>query len=225
MDMDPASSSQAASLPREDPAPDPELIRRIIGGERALFAILMRRYNQRLFRAVRAIVGTDHEAEDVVQQTYVTAFHKLEQFRGEAQFSTWLTRIAINEALQRARKSARRHVYAVVSEAEGMIDDTPTPEDQMYRREIGRLLEKQIDGLPDSLRIVFVMRDVQELSTAETAACLELSDEAVRVRLFRARRLLQERLSELIDASSEAFRFDGARCDRIVLAVAKSIGL
>jgi RNA polymerase sigma-70 factor, ECF subfamily len=218
-----AATVALESLPTRDPDPDEALIRRILEGEWTLFAVLMRRHNQRLFRTARAIVRNDDEAEDVVQQVYVAAFAALSKFRGDAQVSTWLTRIAINEALLRTRRSARANVALVDVEAELMSRERPTPEDDLYRRELARVLESQIDSLPESLRLVFVMRDVQELDTAETAACLDLSEEAVRVRLHRARRMLQKNLSELIDSSPEAFRFDGARCDRIVLGVMQKI--
>jgi RNA polymerase sigma-70 factor (ECF subfamily) len=212
-------------LPRADPAPDGELIRRILGGESVLFAVIMRRYNQRLYRAVRAIVGRDDEAEDVVQQAYVAAYSNLSRFRGEARLSTWLTRIAINEALGRMRKSQRAEIALVDGGAERMEEPRPTPEDATYRKELASLLEQHIDELPESLRVVFVMRDVEELDTAETAASLEISEEAVRVRLHRARHLLQERLSRILESATEAFRFDGERCDRIVQGVAEKLGL
>ena len=210
-------------LPREDPRSDDDLVQRIVAGERALFAVVMRRYNQRLFRAVRAIVRRDHEAEDVVQQAYVAAYTNLSQFRGDAKLSTWLTRIAINEALGRMRK-AQRAELALVEGAES-VEEKPTPEENAYHRELAALLEHHIDELPENLRVVFVMRDVEELNTAETAASLDISEEAVRVRLHRARHLLQERLSRILESAPEAFRFDGERCDRIVLGVFARLGL
>ena len=205
-------SNSPRQLPREDPATDDELVKRILGGEQVLFAELMRRYNQRLYRAVRAIVRQDDEAEDVVQHAYVAAYKNLGQFRGEAKLSTWLTRIAVNEALSRVRKNGR-------GEMEVVIEQEPTPEDLAYRAEVGRILEQQIDELPEGMRVVFVMREVEELDTAETSACLGISEEAVRVRLHRARHLLQERLSRVLESAPEAFRFDGDRCDRIVFGV------
>ena len=216
-------SLRLETLPREDPAPDDELVRRILAGERALFAVLMRRYNQRLYRAVRSILRRDDEAEDVVQHAYVAAYANLSQFRGEAKLATWLTRIAINEALGRVRKVQRSEIALVEGGSDAV--EKSTPEDATYRREIAALLERHIDELPDSLRVVFVMRDVEELNTAETAASLDISEEAVRVRLHRARHLLQERLSQILDSASEAYRFDGARCDRIVLSVATRLEL
>jgi RNA polymerase sigma-70 factor, ECF subfamily len=218
-----ASPLELTSLPSRSPESDEVLIGRIVAGEWPLFAILMRRHNQRLFRAARAIVKSDDEAEDVVQQVYLSAFAALSKFRGEAQLSTWLTRITINEALQRTKRSDRANVALVDMEAELKAIDRSTPEDEMYRREVARVLESQIDALPESLRVVFIMRDVQELDTAETAACLDLSEEAVRVRLHRARRILKQNLSELIESSPDAFRFDGSRCDRIVLGVMQKL--
>src|SRR5262245_4816162 len=127
------TQASAQQLPREDPAPDGELVARILGGERALFAVLMRRYNQRLFRAVRAILRSDDESEDVAQHAYVSAYRSLASFRGEAKFSTWLTRIAVNEALSRMRKSAHGAV-ALVEHGREVMDREGTPEDATYRR-------------------------------------------------------------------------------------------
>jgi RNA polymerase sigma-70 factor (ECF subfamily) len=175
------ASERLAALPREDDAMDAELIPRILDGETALYAVLMRRHNQRMFRVVRAIVVQDDEAEDVVQQAYV----KTEQDLGAG--------------------------------------PGPTPEDEAYRHEMTKLLENQIDGLPESLRVAFVLRDVEELSTAEAALALDISEEAVRVRLHRARALLQERLSSTMAAAPDAFHFAGARCDRLVLSVCERL--
>jgi RNA polymerase sigma-70 factor (ECF subfamily) len=205
-------------LPVDDGADDAELLTRIRAGDRKLFAVLMRRYNQRLYRAVRAILRQDDEAEDVVQFAYLAAYQNLDQFRGEASFITWLTRIAVHQALARARDRTRRADLAVLS---SQLDVAPaTPEDDASSRELGRILERQIDALPDLYRSVFVLRDVEELTTAETAAALAITEEAVRVRLHRARHLLQNALVEGIGpASAHVFRFDGERCDRIVLGV------
>lgn len=213
-----------------DETSDLELVDRILAGEKALFAVLVRRHNQRLYRAVRSILRADPEAEDVVQQAYVTAFHKLAQFRGEASFATWLTRIAVNEAFGRLRTTARRGELSLVGDGPDdeatMAKDDRTPESEVAARELGRVLERHIDALPPHYRSVFVLRDVEELDTAETAASLELSEEAVRVRLHRARRLLQESLTETLGAGAgQAYRFDGERCDRIVRGVLSRLGL
>jgi RNA polymerase sigma-70 factor (ECF subfamily) len=203
-------------------APDEELVSRVRGGEVPLFEALMRRHNQQVYRAARAICGDDAEAEDVAQQAWVAAFEHLAGFAGTARFSTWVTRIAVHEALARRRRAGRAHDLALVeTEAEHA-----TPEDEVGSSELGRVLASAIDELPEGQRAVFVLREVQELSTAETAQVLELTEEAVRVRLLRARRQLQASLYDRAGlVASDVFRFDGARCDRIVAAVMARVGV
>ena len=199
---------------------DPAVVEQVLGGDTAAYEILMRRHNQRLFRTARAILRDDSEAEDVVQQSWVTAYEKLGDFRGESALTTWLTRIVVNEALGRRRKQKRMELRAVVEE-----ERSPrTPEEDAASGELGRLLEAHIDGLPDLYREVLVLRDVEEMTTAEAAAALGVSEETVRVRLHRARHLMQASLVEAVGASMPAaFRFDGERCDRIVARVAAAI--
>lgn len=205
---------------------DGELVDRILAGERALFGRLVRRHNQRVFRIVRAILHDDGEAEDTVQYAHVAAFRQLEQFRGASSYATWLTRIAVNEAYGRLRRRKRRAVVPL-EEARGEATMSPmaSPEDETYNHELGRLLERNIDELPDALRVVFVMREVQEVDTAETASILGLSEAAVRVRLHRARAALQSSLTRAMAAAPAAFRFDGERCDRMTQAVLTELGL
>jgi RNA polymerase sigma-70 factor (ECF subfamily) len=201
----------------EDDDDDPRLVRRVLEGERQAFEPLMRRHNRRLFRAARAILRDDDEAEDVLQQAYLLAYHNLASFRGEASVGTWLTRIAVHEALARRR---RRSNHAELTLVEPMETRMPSPEDDASRQQLAKLLERHIDALPEGYRTVFVLRDVEELDTAETARCLGLSEEAVRVRLHRARHLLQGSLLETLGESArETFGFAGARCDRIVAHV------
>jgi RNA polymerase sigma-70 factor (ECF subfamily) len=204
---------------------DEQVVARVIAGETGLFEILMRRYNQRLFRVARGIARADADAEDVVQQAYVSAYTNLAQFGGAAAFSTWLTRIVINEALSRTRKRTRlAEVDIEEHDVTSFKPATATPEDQLSRRETGAILEHAIDQLPEGYRVVFMMREVEQLSVAETAACLELSEENVKVRLHRAKAMLRESLVTQIErASSDAFPFLGARCDRIVAAVLERI--
>ncbi len=210
-----------------DPASDERIVEEVRKGDAGRFEVLMRRHNQRLFRAARAILRDDAEAEDAVQQAYVAAYVKIDQFRGESRFSTWLTRIAVHEALRRVRKQGRLRDLALVEDAEaGSLALPPerSPEDRAAQTELRALLEEAIDTLPEAYRVVFVMRDVEELSTRETADCLELTEEAVRVRLHRARRSLREWLYERTDTlTADAFHFAGARCDRIVAAVLQAI--
>ena len=202
---------------------DEEVVARVRAGDTALFEILMRRYNQRLFRAARAILRDDADAEDAVQQAYLAAYAHLDQFAGAARFSTWLTRIAIREALGKLRTRKRRGEVELDGQAEEtMMKDTPddSPEQLAARRELTGILEGAVDALPEIYRVVFMLREVEQLSTSEAAEVLELSEEAVKVRLHRARAMLRDGLFERVDQSlGQTFPFLGARCDRIVAAV------
>jgi RNA polymerase sigma-70 factor (ECF subfamily) len=201
---------------------DEELVIRVLAGQRARFATLVRRHNQRLFRIARAILRQDDEAEDVVQQAYVIAFHKLAEFRGEAAFGTWLARIVVNEARGRLRRD-RHHLD--VDRVDPAVRQA-SPEDHAACAELRVLLERHIDDLPEGYRAVLVLRDVQEMTTAETAEWLGLSEEAVRVRLHRARLALQAALGDDMGPSlTDLFRFDGPRCDRITAAVLRMLGV
>lgn len=204
---------------------DEELVRRIRSGQTALFEDVMRRHNQRLYRVARAIVKDDHEAEDVMQQAYIQAYLHLDQFGGRARFSTWLTRIAICEALQRRRRY-RPDVW-VDNDGQAMSQrDSASldPERLAYNAELRRLLESSIDALPDSYRLVFVCRDVEGLSTAETAEALAVGEEAVKTRLHRARAMLRRELFSRAGSSTmEAFAFHRTRCDAVVRAVLSQI--
>lgn len=208
--------------PTEEPTDD-VLVARILAGAKSDFALLMRRYNQRLYRAVRAVVRQDAEAEDVVQQAWVAAYRSLAGFRGDASLATWLTRIAVNEALGRARARARHGDLQLVT-GDDMAASDPTPEDASLSREAARLLEQRIDALPEPYRLVLVMRDIEEMTTAEAAAAIGIAEGAVRVRLHRARQLLAEAMAERLEVSlPDTFRFDGERCDRIVAGVLAKI--
>jgi RNA polymerase sigma-70 factor (ECF subfamily) len=200
---------------------DDEVVTRVLAGELALFEILMRRYNQRLFRMARSIVHVDAEAEDVVQQAYLSAYTHLRQFGGQAKFATWLTRIAINEALARTRHRVRlAEVGLEVEDMKSMASNTRTPEENTSGRELGALVEAAIDGLEENYRVVFMLREVEQLSVAETADCLEISEENVKVRLHRAKAMLRDALFARAEgAAREAFPFLGARCDRLVETV------
>ncbi len=212
-----------------DTLPDEQVVERVLGGETEWFEVIMRRYNQRLYRVTRAIIRDDHEAEDIIQDTYVRAYQHLRQFAGKSKFSTWLTRIAIHEALAR---SHRRKRFADLSPAEDdngdPMDNLPAnvadPEANASNHELGRLLETAIDALPDRYRAVFMLRDVEQLSTEEAAACLEITEENVKTRLHRARAMLRRDLyARVASADRAAFPFMGARCDRMVERVFASI--
>ena len=213
-------------LPRTSELTDEELVRATLDGDRGSFAVLMRRHNQRLFRTVRAVLRDDAEVEDAVQQAYIAAYRALADFRGDAKFSTWITRIALREAFGRIRKRDRfREVKDVLGTAVAMAEPSArTPEEAAQTAELARVLERAIDALPEQYRIVLILRDVQQLDTEETAAALDISEENVRVRLHRARALVRDVLSSSADTlAPEVFRFDGARCDRIVASVMRIV--
>lgn len=224
-----------ASMPELDRAawdalPDEAVVQRIRGGETALFEILMRRYNQRLYRVTRSILRNDAEAEDVMQEAYVRAYEHLHQFAGKAKFSTWLTKIAVYEALGRLRRSGRTEDFDSISEMSvhtmaKVTADTPNPERQAYDHELRLVLEGAIDALPESYRSVFVLRVVEGLSVAETAACLDVGAETVKTRFHRARSFLRKEIHERAGiVAADVFPFHLSRCDRVVEAVFRRIG-
>jgi RNA polymerase sigma-70 factor, ECF subfamily len=212
------------------PIADDEIVALVRSGETGMFELLMRRYNQRLFRAIRSIVSDEAEAEDVLQDVWVRAYEHLNQFLGRASFSTWVTRIAIYEALGRNRKRKR---WTPLEDPEGEIvpeanrrqatDDTP--ETQAMRGQLREMLNAAVDALPESYRSVFVLREVEQLSTSETADCLDVSEETVKIRLHRSRALLRRELESRIGPTvTELYTFLGPRCDRTVVRVLERIG-
>jgi RNA polymerase sigma-70 factor, ECF subfamily len=218
----------SSAMVRDDAdLPDMAVIDRVLRGQTALFELLMRRYNERVYRAARSIVRDDQEAEDVMQQAYVNAFTHLRQFNGSARFSTWLTRIAINEALARVRRQGQYETFDdELANMEPFMPRNPSdnPERQAFAGELRGLLEWAIDALPDGMREVFVLREVEELSTSEAAECLGVSEDVVKARLSRGRATLRRLLMERTGATApEAFRFYRPRCDRVVAKVLASI--
>ena len=213
--------SAPAAVPATPVLTDKEIVHRVSGGDVQMFEVLMRRHNQRLYRAVRAILQDDAEAEDVVQQAYLNAYRHLDQFDGRAQFSTWLTRIAVYEALARRRRVRGTPTTSEHGLAETAASPSPDPERQAYVKELSVLMESALAGLPDRYRSVFMLREVDGLSTAETARHLRISEGTVKTRLHRAKGLLQRRLHAVTPAG--AFSFDGARCDRLVAGVMRRL--
>jgi RNA polymerase sigma-70 factor (ECF subfamily) len=204
------------------PTPDAEIVRRVLAGEVALFEVLMRRHNPLVYRTIRAILRDESEVEDAMQQAYLRAYSHLGEFEGHSAFSTWLVRIAVNEALGRVRAEARFAVVDEVPEPEEvfMSESVGSPELRASAREAVALVEQNIDALPVSYRSVFMLRDVEELSTAEVAEILGITEESVRVRLHRAHLSLRDALFARVKASArEAFPFLAPRCDRIVAGV------
>jgi RNA polymerase sigma-70 factor, ECF subfamily len=211
---------------------DGELVALIRQRDELAFQTVVRRCNQRLFRIARSILGDDAEAEDVVQEAYTRAYANLESFRGDALLSTWLTRITINEAHGRLR---RRHVTVGLESVDSELaarsttfatGDLANPEKAAARTQICQLIERAVDELPEALRLVFVLRDIEGCSVAETSAILETREETVRTRLFRARQILRRSLNgELSSALSGTFPFLGVRCQRITRSVMEALSL
>jgi len=222
----PTSSTIAFAGSEQD---DAEVVRQVLQGNTAMFELLMRRHNERVYRAARAIVRDEHEAEDVMQQAYVNAFTHLRQFNGSAQFATWLTRIAINESLARVRRQGRYEAFDdELSTVEPCMSghSSENPERQAFSGEVRELLEAAIDTLPDGMREVFVLREVEGLSTSEVAESLGVSEDVVKTRLSRGRAALRRVLLERTGATApEAFRFYRPRCDRVVARVLARIAL
>jgi RNA polymerase sigma-70 factor, ECF subfamily len=202
---------------------DEDAVRRVLAGDAASFELLMRRYNQRMFRVVRSMLGNDLEAEDVVQDAYVRAFEHLGQFANRAKFSTWLIKIAVHEATARMRRNKPVQLVDLSDPHNSGIEplmESQSAEQQASIKELGGVLTQAIDNLPNDLRTVFTMRVIEEIDTEATAACLDISESNVKVRLHRARSLLRESIDEQIGPSiRQVYQFDGERCDRIVNAV------
>src|SRR5262245_59652820 len=215
----------------DDKTPDSDLVRRAAAQDHEAFRVLMKRYNQMLYRAARSVLKNEAEAEDAVQEAYLQAYRAMGDFRGDAKVSTWLVRIVVNEAITRLHKHARRAEIIQLdagdlqqdqhSSEDSMNESAPEhPERSALRSETRKLLEAKIDQLPDAFRTVFMLRAVEEMTVEETAAALDIPEATVRTRFFRAKGLLRESLSRDMDlAHGDAFSFAGARCDRITANV------
>ncbi len=203
---------------------DDDVVTRVLAGETELFELLMRRHNRTVFRSLRAFAGRETDLEDVVQEAWVRAFHHLKSFRGEASFRTWLVTICRHEAMSRARRSAR--FEALPSDDRLVAPRTGDPMFRAENEELRRLLESAIDLLSPALKTVLVLRDVEGLSTEETARALDISQEAVKVRLHRGRAAVRGRIERgLGDALPELFAFAGDRCDLVVEGVLERLRL
>lgn len=209
---------------------DEEVIARVLKGEKELYELIIRRYNQRLFKICRAYVRDGDEAEDVVQETHIKAYEGLPKFERRSQFSTWLTRILINEALHRTKRE-KRFVHRDSSlpgngEARDVEDagtlNTNNPLRSVMNNELRNILEQSIDKLPEKYRLVYVMREVEGMSVAETSACLKISETNVKVRLNRAKEFLKKDIGRVY-GDTVVYHFDLVRCDRIVDRVMKRI--
>ena len=221
---------KGAEVAKVAPQSDAELVRAVVARDQEAFTVLMRRFNRLLYRTARSIVRDEFDAEDVVQNAYLLAYRDIAKFRGEAKLSTWLVRIVINEALACLRRRTRSaHILSLEDEAcDGALDAAyestrarpERPEEAAIRSDLRRLLEAKIDELPLPRRSVFILRALEELSVAETAAALGIPEATVRTRFFRAREQLSLALApEAAEGLRDAFAFAGARCDRIVADV------
>jgi len=201
---------------------DEEVADKVLDGETEMFEIIMQRYNRRLYRVTLSILQNDAESEDVVQDAYVRAYAHLRSFEGRSKFATWLTRIAVHEALSRKRRDGRVNSMKAETIAEGDQRHLSegigrSPEQQAIDGQMRNLLEAAIDRLPLHYRTVFVLRDVQGLDTAETAESLGIHEQAVKTRLHRARKVLKGLLQVYVGSDADkVFAFLGERCDRIV---------
>jgi len=205
---------------------DNEVIARVLAGEKDLYAVIVRRYNQRLYRVAMSIINDDAEAEDIMQVAYINAYENLGKFEFRSGFSTWLTRILINESLLRQKK---RKQYSAINETMPEMNSyqtyspgTPTPLSHMLNRELKNVLEEAILQLPDKYRTIFIMREIENMNVAETRECLGLSEVNVKVRLNRAKALLRNSLSHYY-RKEELIHFHLLRCDKVTGFVMKHI--
>jgi RNA polymerase sigma factor (sigma-70 family) len=212
----------------EGAIPDNEIIARVLTGEKDLYALLVRRYNQRLYRVGMSIIDDDAEIDDVMQVAYIKAYENLGKFEFKSLFSTWLTRILINEALLRIKKRKRS-----LTMNDEMIDNeiyrqssaaSQTPLMKVLNTELKAALEDAIRQLPEKYRTVFVMREIEDMNVAETRECLDLSEVNVKVRLNRAKAMLRNSLSAYYK-KEEILNFHLSRCNRIAENVMKQIEL
>lgn len=206
---------------------DSEVVEHVLAGEKELFELLLRRYNQLVFRVVRSYLNSEDDTRDTMQEAYVKAYIKLSQFKHEASFSTWLIRIAINEALQEIRKKKRLvNNYGEIENLDSVfqLSDTTAmnPEKQLIKSENKTLIEAAVDRLPEKYRVVFVLQQVEGLSNSEIAECLQITDSNVKVRLHRAKKLLKEEMFRKTHDAS-IFEFGNEKCDAMVKAVMERI--
>lgn len=213
-----------------DQSDDFDLVRRALTRDAGAFRTIMQVHNRRLFRIARGVVRNDSEAEDIVQEAYLSAFAHLDTFRGDSTLATWLSRIVINEALGRLRKQRRASVVAATFVQDAQIIQFPLstnddPERAMAQRQMLQLIERATDNLPDLYRTVFIARVIEGMSIEETADLLAIRPETVKTRLHRARHLLRRQLDEQIGpVLLDAFPFAGRRCERLTAAVMQRLG-
>jgi len=204
---------------------DEQVIKLVSNGNCAAFEIIMRRYNQRLYRIARSILEDNDAAEDAVQQAYISAYYKLDNYTHTGRFGAWLTRITINEALMIKRKpeniNSKNSATIDNDKVSGLITD---PSTVYENKELAKLIESAIEHLPEEFRHVFVLRSIQQLSTKETADSLDINETTVKTRLHRARNIMQATLNKHIEKTGlYVYEFAGQRCDNIVNTVLKKL--
>jgi len=199
---------------------DEEIVNRIVNGEINLYETLIRKYNQRLYRIGRSIINDDQEVEDIMQTTYLNAYLKLSSFKNKSTFGTWLTKILINESLLHKKRKVK--LDNILIEKQRADYHTDTPLNNLMNSELKTILEKSISVLPEKYRLVFVLREIEEISTNETMEMLNLSESNVKVRLTRAKEMLRDSLSNHYK-SSGIYDFHLTRCDRITHHVMEQI--
>lgn len=214
-------------LPDSSRLDDSTIVARIISGEKELFEIILRRYNQKLYRVIRTYLRDSEDIRDAMQDTYLKAFDKLHQFHGDSAFATWLIRIGINEALQRIRKNKVVEFHGNAEAIDKKIIQLPAgkqmnPEHSVIMQETKKLLENAIDELPEKYRTIYVMREIEGMNISEVANCLGLTENNVKVRHHRSKTLIKDELLKL-SAGREIFEFGNARCDAMVAFVMSRI--
>lgn len=208
-------------------ADDDVIVSRVLVGDKSAYELIMRKYNPRLSRIVRGYLSDGDDIEDVIQEAYVRAYEALPRFERRSSFSTWLIRITINEALARVKRRKRHMALAEGSsdehqEAEEILQNRETPLGTLMNAELKEILEKAVGDLPEKYRSVFLMREIEGMSIAETSESLEISQSNVKVRLNRAKEMLRESIGGFYH-DPEVFHFDLVRCDRIVQNVMRRI--
>lgn len=205
-----------ANVQNADSITDEQIVQKVLEGNVDLFEVIIQRYNQQIFRIARSYLSDEEDVKDVMQTAYLKAFKNLKQFRGEAKFSTWLIRIVINEALKVVNQKKRTSdLHSVTREADRNQISGPeesTPESKTMQNDMNRFLEKAIERLPPKYRSVLIMREIEQMNTKETAECLNISRVNVKVRLYRAKSMLQEELKKAL-GDGNLFSFRGAQCD------------
>ncbi|HWA34954.1 MAG TPA: sigma-70 family RNA polymerase sigma factor [Cyclobacteriaceae bacterium] len=209
-------SSNVVKLAADTQLTDSSIISGILAGKKEDYEILIRRYNNMLYKTARGILTEEEDIEDVMQEAYIRGFEKLHQFRNEAKFSTWLTRILINCALQFAGKlKGRRHldVDALSDDDVSLSYEAPDPRDNVVdiAGNLGNAIEAAVSQIPPKYRVVFVLREIEQVSVGETAEILGISQENVKVRLHRAKAMLRDILKSSLNAL-EIFEYHATRC-------------